>query len=78
VLGGDLRGYGELGQLSAAPHRELGRQAERLLAETDRRVAHVAAGKRPAVYYACGPKGLETASRGSINVRPFARSTASR
>jgi iron complex transport system substrate-binding protein len=53
--------------------RELGRVAERLLAETDRRVARVPAAQRPRVYYARGPKGLETAARGSINVESLER-----
>ena len=53
--------------------RELARYAERLLAETDRRVASVPATKRPRVYYARGPKGLETAARGSINVESIER-----
>ena len=53
--------------------RELARYAERLLAETDRRVALVPMTKRPRVYYARGPKGLETAARGSINVESMER-----
>lgn len=70
------------GSLSAIPGvyarvgergRELGRYAERLLAEIDRRVARVPAGQRPAVYYARGPKGLDTAARGSINVESLER-----
>jgi len=63
---GDLLGVGDRG-------RELGRYAERLLAETDRRVARVPAARRPRVYYARGPKGLETAARGSINVESLER-----
>jgi iron complex transport system substrate-binding protein len=63
---GELLGVGERG-------RELGRFAERLLAETDRRVARVTAAPRPRVYYARGPKGLETAARGSINVESLER-----
>jgi iron complex transport system substrate-binding protein len=66
ALVGDVLGAGDRG-------RELGRYAERLLAETDRRVARVPAGKRPSVYYARGPKGLETAARGSINVESLER-----
>ena len=58
---GDLLGVGDRG-------RELGRYAARLLAETDQRVAHVPAAQRPSVYYARGPKGLDTAARGSITV----------
>ena len=63
---GNLLGVGDRG-------RELGRYAERLLAETDQRVARVPAARRPAVYYARGPKGLETAVRGSINVESLER-----
>jgi iron complex transport system substrate-binding protein len=63
---GDLLGVGDQG-------RELGRFAERLLAEADRRVARVPAARRPRVYYARGPKGLETAARGSINVESLER-----
>jgi iron complex transport system substrate-binding protein len=63
---GELLGVAERG-------RELARRAARLLAETDRRVAAVPVAKRPAVYYARGPKGLETAARGSINVESIER-----
>jgi iron complex transport system substrate-binding protein len=63
---GELLGVGDRG-------RELGRYAERLLAETDRRVARVPTAQRPRVYYARGPKGLETAARGSINVESLER-----
>jgi iron complex transport system substrate-binding protein len=63
---GELLGAGDRG-------RELGRYAERLLAETDRRVARVPTAQRPRVYYARGPKGLETAARGSINVESLER-----
>lgn len=66
ILLGDLLGVPDRG-------RELARYAERLLAETDRRVARVPVAKRPAVYYARGPKGLETAARGSINVESIER-----
>jgi len=69
ALAGDLLGAGDRG-------RELGRYAERLLAEVDRRVARVPESKRPAVYYARGPRGLETAARGSINVESLERMRA--
>jgi iron complex transport system substrate-binding protein len=66
ALVGDVLGAGDRG-------RELGRYAERVLAETDRRVARVPAAQRPRVYYARGPKGLETAARGAINVESLER-----
>jgi iron complex transport system substrate-binding protein len=53
--------------------RELGRYAERMLAETDRQVGQIPPSKRPTVYYARGSKGLETAARGSINVESLER-----
>jgi iron complex transport system substrate-binding protein len=67
--------YARLGEMLGvgARGRELGRYAERVLAETDRRVARVPAAQRPRVYYARGPKGLETAARGSINVESLER-----
>jgi len=65
-LMGDVLGVGDRGH-------ELGRYARHLLAETDRRVGRVPASRRPAVYYARGPKGLETAARGSINVESLER-----
>ncbi len=63
---GDLLGAGD----RAA---ELARYAERALAETDRRVSAIPADKRPLVYYARGPRGLETATTGSINVESLDR-----
>jgi iron complex transport system substrate-binding protein len=67
--------YARVGELLSAGDRgrELGRYVERLLAETDRRVARVPVAQRPRVYYARGPKGLETAARGSINVESLER-----
>ena len=55
------------------PARDLARYGERTLAEVDRRIARVPADKRPRVYYARGPKGLETAAPGSINVESLDR-----
>jgi len=63
---GEILGVGDRG-------RELARYAERVLSETDRRVALVPPARRLRVYYARGPKGLETASRGSINVESLER-----
>jgi iron complex transport system substrate-binding protein len=69
------RAYTLAGDLLGVPDRarELARHAERLLADTDRRVEGVPADRRPAVYYARGPRGLETAARGSINVESIER-----
>jgi iron complex transport system substrate-binding protein len=44
----------------------LARYAEDTLGQTRQRVAKVAAGERPSVYLARGPRGLETAVAGSI------------
>ena len=50
---GELLGVGDRG-------RELARARGAPLVETDRRVARVPAAKRPRVYYARGPNGLDT------------------
>ena len=60
TFAGDLLGVAERGG-------ELARYVERTLSDVDRRVASVPRQKRPSVYYARGPKGLETAAPGSIN-----------
>ncbi|TNC14155.1 iron ABC transporter substrate-binding protein [Methylobacterium terricola] len=75
------------GRLAAAPatYRSLGRLlgretaaenlaalAGRLLATMHERVAAVPEGQRPRVYLARGPRGLETARAGSINVEALA------
>jgi iron complex transport system substrate-binding protein len=65
ALGG-LLGAGARGEA-------LARYAERVLGEVDRRVAKVPAERRPRVYYARGPRGLETGLRGSINVESLER-----
>src|SRR5262249_14564326 len=52
---------------------ELARYAERLLADVDRRVSAVPPDKRPLVYYARGPRGLESAPTGSITVESLER-----
>lgn len=53
--------------------RALASYAERTLRETDERVARVPADRRPRVYYARGPDGLETGLPGSINVESLER-----
>jgi iron complex transport system substrate-binding protein len=63
---GDVLGVGDRG-------RELAQYAARLLADVDRHVASVPPAQRPSVYYARGPKGLDTAARGSINVESLER-----
>ena len=79
LLNGDLssipEAYRLLGDILGVPQRgrELAGYAERLLGDVDRRVARVAADRRPRVYYARGPRGLETALRGSINVENLDR-----
>ena len=64
-----------LGQLVGAEARgqELARYAADTVAEIDRRVAGVAQDRRPRVYYARGPRGLETGLAGSINVESLER-----
>ncbi|WP_051248673.1 iron ABC transporter substrate-binding protein [Inquilinus limosus] len=51
----------------------LARAAEEIFATVDRTVAAVPAKKRPKVYLARGPEGLETGSRGSINTEIIER-----
>ena len=53
--------------------KELSRYAERLLADVDKRLARVPPEKRPLVYYARGPRGLQTGLKGSINVESIER-----
>ena len=62
--------YRRLGALTRATARAetLARYAERTLATVRGRVQAVAPEKRPRVYYARGPRGLETGLGGSINV----------
>jgi iron complex transport system substrate-binding protein len=54
----------------------LARAAEETFAEVDRVLANVPAEKRPRVYLARGPEGLETGSRGSINTEIIERAGA--
>jgi iron complex transport system substrate-binding protein len=65
-LAGDLLGVADRGG-------ELARYVEDILSDVDRRVASVPAGRRPTVYYARGPRGLETAAPGSINAESLDR-----
>jgi iron complex transport system substrate-binding protein len=62
--------YRTLGQLT---HREkdaetLARYAEDTMKTISQRIASVPAARRPSVYYARGPRGLDTGLGGSINV----------
>jgi iron complex transport system substrate-binding protein len=66
IAAGDTLGVGERA-------KELARYAEGLLAEIDERVARVPVEKRPLVYYARGPRGLQTGLKGSINVESLER-----
>ena len=52
---------------------ELSRYAERVLADVDKRLARVPPAKRPLVYYARGPRGMQTGLKGSINVESIER-----
>jgi iron complex transport system substrate-binding protein len=75
ALSASPQAFRTLGHLVGAAERgeRLGRYAERLFAEVDRRVARVPPERRPRVYYARGPRGLETGLRGSINVESLDR-----
>lgn len=63
---GDILGVSERGET-------LAKAAEAIFAEVDAVLAKVPAGKRPRVYLARGPEGLETGSRGSINTEIIER-----
>jgi iron complex transport system substrate-binding protein len=52
---------------------QLSASAERLLGEVDKRLARAPVEKRPSVYYARGPRGLDTGLKGSINVESIER-----
>jgi iron complex transport system substrate-binding protein len=56
------RAYTAMGEILGVQERatRLAQYAERALADVDARVARVPADRRPRVYYARGPKGLET------------------
>ena len=66
-------GYRLLGELLGRPDRaeRLARHAEDTLRAARERVARVPLNRRPRVYYARGPLGLETGLGGSINVEMF-------
>ncbi len=64
-----------LGSILGVPERgeALAASAEATFAEVDRVLAAVPEAKRPRVYLARGPEGLETGSRGSINTEIIER-----
>jgi iron complex transport system substrate-binding protein len=74
-LSATARAYSLAGDLLGAADRaaELARYVERTLSDVDRRVASVPRERRPRVYYARGPRGLETAAPGSINAESLDR-----
>jgi iron complex transport system substrate-binding protein len=61
------RTLGALVRRSAAAE-VLAQYAEDTMAKIKGRISHVPAEERPKVYYARGPRGLETGLAGSINV----------
>jgi iron complex transport system substrate-binding protein len=74
-LSATARAYSLAGDLMGVADRaaELARYVERTLSDVDRRVASVPRERRPRVYYARGPRGLETAAPGSINAESLDR-----
>ena len=67
-----LRLLGDI--LGVAPRAEaLASAAEKVFADVDRVLTQVPAERRPHVYLARGPQGLETGSRGSINTEIIER-----
>jgi iron complex transport system substrate-binding protein len=62
--------YRALGELTGrrADAQKLARYAEETMTTITRRIAAVPSERRPRVYYARGPRGLETGLGGSINV----------
>jgi iron complex transport system substrate-binding protein len=74
-LSGTARAYTLAGDLLGVAQRagELARYVEQTLSDVDRRVASVPRERRPSVYYARGPRGLETAAPGSINAESLDR-----
>ncbi|MHC2000373.1 iron ABC transporter substrate-binding protein [Methylobacterium sp. CM6241] len=61
--------YAKLGDLVGVQERarDLAAHAEAMIAEVKDRIASIPADRRPRVYYARGPRGLETGVSGSIN-----------
>lgn len=68
-FGGIATTYRTLGQLTGRKEGgALADHTERTIATITGRIANIPPDKRPAVYYARGPRGLETGLGGSINV----------
>lgn len=69
-LDGTARAYRLLGRLirREAQAAALADRAEAIMRQVAERIARVPPAERPSVYYARGPKGLETGLAGSINV----------
>jgi len=67
--------YRKLGALTGRQDaaEALASEAARILATVDARLADLAPERRPLVYYARGPRGLETGLGGSINVETIER-----
>lgn len=65
----------DMGKVLAVPERAetLAAYAEAALAENDALLAEIPEDQRPTVYLARGPKGLETAGKGSINAEIIER-----
>ncbi len=62
--------YRKLGELTKRPHEaeEFARYADHIVTTVKGRVDNIPAANQPRVYYARGPRGLETGLGGSINV----------
>jgi len=75
TLSATPRAYSQAGDLLGTADRAgaLARYVGGTLSDVDRRVASVSTGRRPSVYYARGPRGLETAAPGSINAESLDR-----
>ncbi len=69
------RALEQAGDLLGVPERaaRLARYAEGLLRDVDARLARLPSERRPRFYYARGPRGLETATKGAINVEGIER-----